>query len=103
MKTMTMTLEQIKDDLREQAPMFAKEIAPVYKLLNLTWGQDLFSPKAHEIEKVLLGLINDLYFNDFGEANAETGRLIVWANAHDRSYGIKFEYDYSHYVNRIEV
>jgi len=53
-----MKIEDIKNDLKEAAPEFAKRIAPVYKLLNWKWGGKI--PNEEEILRSTLRLIDKL-------------------------------------------
>jgi hypothetical protein len=72
-----------KGYLRENAPVFARRIAPVYRLLAWHWGdgERAYIPNAPQIEKTLHELVNDMkpWPSDPHIARIETGGLFVEA------------------------
>jgi len=58
-----MDLHEIKDRLREMAPAFSEQVAPVYSFLKWEWspeGSVPHIPDENEIEETLYSLIDGL-------------------------------------------
>ena len=88
--------------LKRQASPFAKKVAPLYKLLNWTWGclprKDIHGalyyacdvPNEEEIKEHILRLINDLHYKKC--TNISCGGLQVEINLHDQVYEYKLSF-----------
>ena len=84
-----MKKKDVKGILRGKVTDFAEKVAPIYELLNWTWGDSRTPPTQGEIEECLCVLIHA--FND--EGNCSTGGLEVFHNKEDGVIGIRFTID----------
>ena len=78
-------LQDVKDELRERASVFAARVAPIYSILGWTWGHDEHIPREDEIREAILELID--HMDDVDHTNG-TGGLWIYSNADEKTFGI---------------
>lgn len=100
-----MNIEQIKEKLHAMVPPYAKQLAPVYKLLDWKWqppGTSPHVPSAEEIEKSLNESIErlDEKYNNCGGGGVEVFyELPNEETGEGGSYGLRFVFDVQEFFN----
>ena len=97
-----------KDALREAAPAFAKQVAPLYAVLDWRWHDKPEPPGASLILKSLLELIestSDPKADEISHANLSGGLRVWWERGDDGdvSAGFSFELDHNVYDVRLDA
>ena len=94
-----------KDALREAAPAFAKQVAPVYAMLGWTWHDSPTPPDEARILKTLHDLIDnasEVEIDHRGNTICSGGLFVWWERGDcDISAGISFELDHTEYDVRL--